>query len=118
MTERNIELLEKTMQHLKDNPNSHEQTEWWCGTTGCFFGWGLALAGLQLDEDDWTVISGGYFGMELPDAAAEVLGLDKREARILSGGSNTIPELELMVKDLINGDELREREYYEEEVNG
>lgn len=112
MIERNIELLEKTMQYIKDHPHDHNQGEWWCGTTGCFFGWAVHLSGLEL-EKDWTVITPGQWaGNFLPETAAELLGLTQDEAATLSNGGNTIAMLELMVKDLVNGDKLKDQRHY------
>lgn len=42
---RNNELLERTMQWIKDHPEQHDQNTWVndCGTAACFAGWACLL---------------------------------------------------------------------------
>lgn len=115
MPERNIELLEKTIQYIKDHPEKHYQREWvnTCGTAACFCGWAAMLSGYtaaQIKEKEHEVIM-TYFG-------ADLLGLNSEEAYMLFKAQNTREMLELMVKDLVNGDELRDWYDYCEEAHG
>lgn len=113
MTQRNIELLQRTMQYIKDHPNQHDQYDYWttCGTPSCFAGWALHLNGITRQQvcDHPYFMTGEY--------AASVLGLTCDEKLWLFSPVNTIPMLELMVKDLVNGDEMRDWAQYREEAN-
>jgi hypothetical protein len=106
---RNTELLQETMQYIKDHPQQHDQSVWMneCGTAGCFLGWAAILSGKPLD---WIKYNIGYA------AGAKLLGLTRVEANILFASGNTRPMLELMVKDLVNGDELRDTQDYLDEA--
>ena len=116
---RNVELLERTMRHILDHPERHDQAQWIapCGTAACFAGWSVLLS------PNWEVFD--YRGVWLarrvgepedvwaPSEAAKVeLGVTPDEAAILFDVVNTRPMLQLMVKDLVNGDDLREVEDY------
>lgn len=107
---RNIELLEKTMQFIKDNPEKHDQAQW-CGTAQCFAGWATSLEGYteRMYRDgrpsmSYLVANGR--NVHAAELAAQLLGLTGDEADRLFDGGNTIEHLELMVKDLVNGGEL------------
>jgi hypothetical protein len=130
MPERNVELLEKTMQHILDHPEKHDQNYWFtqteCGTAACFAGWACLLSGYEVNwssEDAYTNLSGtrrtwGVTGSdgEESDAigsAQELLGLTSQESNTLFCSDNSREALQLMVKDLVNGDELRHSEEYE-----
>jgi hypothetical protein len=97
---RNVELLQRTMQHIKDHPKQHRQgmVMDYCGTAGCFIGWAALLSG-------WSVQRVRFAPMV--ECGAELLGLTQIETMILFDAENTMPMLELMVKDLVNGDKLR-----------
>lgn len=112
MNQRNIELLEKTMQHIKDDPTTWDQSTYWneCGTPGCFAGWACHLAGYNRAQARMMGGDGNTSAF-----AAKLLGLNDCESFHLFNATNTLPELELMVKDLVNGDELRDPvEYWRE----
>jgi len=110
---RNTELLEKTMQFILDHPEQHDQSAW-CGTPQCFAGWAATLTG-------WAKVAGWDVYVRRGDreervsvVAAEELGLTEREANVLFNGGNDVSELQMMVKDLLNGDTLRSaQEYWE-----
>lgn len=112
MTQRNIELLQETMQWLKDHPELHDQSDYWtsCGTPLCFAGWATHLNGLTRQR-----LRDAY--MQTRDYAAFALGLTRDEALTLFASGNTIPMLELMVKDLVNGDVLHSPYDYRREVS-
>ena len=118
---RNVELLERTMQFIDDHPERHDQRSYGyrkkCGTFACFAGWACVLSG----GVTWTKQHDGSKRLiqvrDLPTslAAQRLLGLDDREARALFAVDNTSEVLKLMVKDLVNGDALKEpRSYFEE----
>lgn len=108
----NTELLEKTMQHIKDNPDQHMQSTWCnpaggafnhsCETTACFAGWAMILSGKykahQVEE----------LSAKSQEVAAELLGISWEEACLMFAPARSRVELELMVKDLLNGERLKD----------
>lgn len=109
MPERNVELLQQVMQHIKDRPEQHWQNIWVneCGTEACFCGWAALLSGHEVDE------LGTHNAGCMQDLGADLLGLEHKEADLLFRASNSREMLELMVKDLVNGDQLRDQlDYY------
>lgn len=99
----NTALLEQTMQFIKDNPQSHDQTEW-CGTSRCFAGWMTHFAGWQQWVGAYraTVVKDGL-AATVSLAARREAGLTDWEAEQLFDARNTVEDLELMVKDVIDG---------------
>jgi hypothetical protein len=116
MTGRNIAALEQTMQYIKDHPEQHNQEVYFqqteCGTAACFAGWTCILAGHELIKDDvglvWCLCRNDE-PIWIVTVAQNILGLTRDEAAKLFYCDNSIETLELMVKDLVNGDELRWR---------
>lgn len=108
---RNVELLQKTMQYIKDHPEDHKQWTVWdtCGTPGCFMGWAQCLSGMTFQD---------YINIpqDSIDWAQEHLGLTEHEANLIFYPCNTARMLELMIKDLVNGDEMRLLEDYQGEA--
>ncbi len=111
MTELNRELLEKTMQHIVDHPDQHDQHRVFndCGTPACFMGWAMHFSGMT--HSQW------YTSGSDARWAENNLGLTTDQFYALFDCSNTIPMLQLMVKDLVNGDELRPGEEYWQEAH-
>lgn len=120
----NVELLEQVMQHITDHPEQHNQNFWVdeCGTAGCFAGWAALLSG-------WRVGPAWNFNgpMISPDTlvekdvcgvARDLLNLDAYDAQTLFCATNTRPMLALMVKDLANGETLRDSDEYRDEAEG
>lgn len=112
---RNVPLLEEVMTHIKDHPETHNQSMYLsqneCGTAGCFAGWAWLLSGREYLE-----IDSARDALRVFDGAQELLGLTDREAVALFSPVNSRSTLELMVKDLVNGDELRPEEYYHDDI--
>ena len=108
---RNVALLEATMQQVLDHPETHDQASWDCGSSACFIGWAFRLAG-----QDINVVSGHTRFNDYIGASAELLGLSDIEVMVLSSPTNSVPMLELMVKDLVNGQELRGSYHYHQEA--
>lgn len=94
---RNIKLLTETMQHISDHPEVHNQAKFVCGTTACFCGRAALLCG-------WSVHR--ILATEMMSAGAELLGLHDWEAHRMFASENTIEILQLMVKDIVNGEQL------------
>lgn len=125
---RNTELLQQTMQHIKDHPEKHDQNDWYvsCGTTACFAGWTVLLSGViptEMENLKWT-----GFGTNprtgaldwrynaIAKEARRLLGLTMTESVTVFKSANSVPMLELMVKDLCNGDKLRSTTAYTKEA--
>lgn len=121
----NVELLERVMRHIEDHPAQHDQGIWLdeCGTAGCFAGWACLLSGWRpsvvfapgcglVISPDTLVERGAY------DAALDLLGIDTPDALTLFDAVNTAPMLSLMVKDLVNGEPLRDADEYRDEAEG
>lgn len=114
---RNVELLERVMQHIQDHPEQHNQREWIendCGTAACFAGWAVQFSDMQavqtLTYGVFRDAAGGLYSTG--EAAERVLGLTFEEALALFDARNGRHELALMVKDLVNGDQLLDRAEY------
>lgn len=121
---RNTELLEQTMRHIIDHPRTHDQTSYFtaCATPSCFAGWAIFLAGYRMVDSECLYPEGlacrsGHLA-PYGAHAAELLGLAGEEAKTLFCGGNTREMLALMVKDLVNGDELKEYGDYTKLVRG
>jgi hypothetical protein len=113
----NRELLERTMQYIEDHPEEHYQGMWFmkteCGTTACFAGWACLLSGLTPDFTqrpyNFTDRSSYYVKDDerwVKPIATELLGVSEDDAEILFHSANSLDELKLMVKDLLNGEHL------------
>lgn len=103
----NVELLEQTMRHIIDHPEKHDQRLWVspCGTTACYAGWACILSGAKQTIGTTQIQFAGE--TRHPQyLAAELLGLDHATANNLFNCRNTIEQLELMVKDLVNGQDI------------
>lgn len=131
MTERNYALIEKVWTWIKDHPRKHHQGMWLstCGTAGCFAGWTTLLSGYEAwnhnsvrispDDPNAKALAHDIPWFEQDTTVAPVgslatvlLGLENEDAGRLFNASNSRPMLELMVKDLMNGDTLQEPTYY------
>lgn len=116
--ERNTALLERTMQHIQDHPEQHDQSQYYeyvdevgCSTPSCFAGWAIQFSGLTHKDAYAGRIEEIRPGVMLGSPgviAAGLLGLTMDEAEQLFTGTNTREMLALMVKDLVNGDELQD----------
>lgn len=106
----NVEKLEAVLDYIRTHPEEHDQTTWAerggaCGTTLCFAGTAVALAGYQMvwELDDTAYICSN--GSEL-DAVATIamreLGLTEDQTDSLFIRSVTFDDVERTVKDIIN----------------
>lgn len=126
---RNVELLEQTMQVIKDTPELHRQGYWGtktdCGTAMCFAGWAVTLEGWVFQFGDYEstdpnerslssfVVKGDdQIGRHVPEVARALLGLENHEAETLFDAINTPEMLERMVKDLVNDEPLKDFTHY------
>lgn len=76
---RNATLAYEVLDYIDANPQLWEQTSWYketeCGTTGCFAGWGVLLAGGKGMSDQTALLPDGTRHF-FPDAADIVLGIE------------------------------------------
>lgn len=128
------------MRHIMDHPETHLQGVWTteiqCGTAACMAGWTCLLSGYEIAEYANLPVPMGWGGahglvpsysrvtkdggsaVPVRSTAANLLGLTPDEAETLFSGANTAPMLQLMVNDLVNGDELQELSFYQDLVWG
>lgn len=101
---RNVPLLQATMQHIIDHPEQHDQSVFACGTAACFAGRAAILSGWSVRDVNraWHMWKAGGL----------LLGITYEETTTLFAPDNTSTMLELMVQDLINGDQLRLQPHY------
>jgi hypothetical protein len=68
VTTPNAELAYKVLDHIDAHPESWDQGVWWCGSSGCYAGWTVALSGEAPTLD-----------VDIPQRAAQLLGFEDRE---------------------------------------
>ncbi len=142
----NAERLQTVMQYITDHPEEHNQGWWFsgsCGTAACFAGWAANLYAEQMGMERiagslYYRPIGTYWSVVHPDAkhvrslAIEILDLDDNnhafsdgslvattDASALFAAHNTQAEIQLMVKDLVNGESIAHnytRGVYKEEA--
>lgn len=105
MGELNVELMERVMDRILTDPDSWTQDGYCiigdCGTTFCFAGHAIMLAGGEINEYGAFFFNGERIS---PDVKAQdLLGLDTREAhRIFDTFTKNPDYLHRTVKDVIN----------------
>lgn len=111
----NTVLLRAVMDNILAHPEGHDQ-RWFarrtgCGTTECFAGRAVALAGYPADYTRLLGGEGEVFdtvdGDDIEHYATELLGLDPRSALYLFNESNTTTDLKHMVDELCDHGEIR-----------
>ncbi len=113
----NVELLDRVLDHIRMNPEQHDQRYWaqqeGCNTSYCFAGWTVILEGgkaveyvhkpdLSVAGVDGFCDSDGERIYDVAEWAAFRLGLGFRTASDLFDGYNTFEDIERIVKDLKN----------------
>ncbi len=109
----NVDLLERTLGHIETNPDTWDQATWVrpadCGTALCFAGHAIAIAHPDAQFLSFTGIVVLHPGtpleedVDIPDTAAELLGLDWRESEVLFDPNNNLDRLRSLVADLVAG---------------
>jgi hypothetical protein len=100
---RDTELLEQTMQYILDHPEEHNQMLLsyhltpGCGTPSCFMGWAAALS--EMNKQIFREYGG------LRQWAENRFDISASDFQKVFAESNTVEDLQLMVKQLVNGDE-------------
>lgn len=117
----NTEVLEAVLTHIKDHPEEHDQAIYfcssedgcwtdngtWCGTAACFAGWTAIKYAQEYGYQprarySRTFVKGGR-ERHVSEVAEDILGLSESDAGWLFCAYNTIEDLEVMVKNLIDG---------------
>lgn len=114
MTEINVPLLRKTLEHITAHPEEWNQRMWArvtdCGTACCVAGWAVQFAGHQLGEPECECgtcsdVSHLDDGRRISDVAADVLGLDPSgNACDLFSPSNTLADIWQYASDFTDGE--------------
>lgn len=110
--------LRGVLEHIETHTEEWDQSYWakktGCGTSFCFAGWTVVLAGLG-DEIQWYEDGKWYEdgnlkraetlkdGSTISDTAAMILGLDFDAATRLFYGTNTLDQVRQKVNDLCAG---------------
>lgn len=134
----NVELLQDTMKHIKENPQTWNQNVWFvhldenghraelavtvemtevnsCNTAFCFAGHAALKSGFPAPPQNglswYGAVDGEHY--EASDYARQKLGISWTQADILFNGQNTMEDLEVLVDALIENpnidrDEMRE----------
>lgn len=107
----NFVMLDHVIGVIEANPEQHNQGSWAtqdeCGTTMCLAGWTAKIAGATILFEhgrDWsaTCITPQGERETIPDFAAEVLGLDEREADRLFYTARDLDDIKMIVKEFAN----------------
>lgn len=112
----NVPRLLAELQFVTEHPEQHRQAYWMlrptnaCGTAGCIAGWtvlheGIALAFVDMPwaDEDVSSATGTEDGRAILDVAADILGLNEREAHRLFAGDNTVHDLWRIARDITQG---------------
>lgn len=104
----NAELAYRVLDHIDAHPDSWNQGDWWCGTTGCFAGWAVTLSGCKIDPASGQVEHGppDLLGRSVSGAALKLLrtppytDVFDEECEDLFDGDNDREDLGRIVADL------------------
>lgn len=123
----NVGKIEAVMDYILTHPEEHDQSKWaakseGCGTTMCFAGTAVMLAGHRLMWEECRLDPNGFFAdycvlpsehpcvswwgdgfAPIADIAAYELELNWEERHALFHDSKSLDDLERVVKDIANG---------------
>lgn len=104
----NVELLQKTLDTIKANPQHWDQSKWHCGTSHCFAGFAELIAkNIPIETDESILIRDERFydpkfnDWSTSEHATELLGISDNDAEELFASYRTLEDLEKMVASLI-----------------
>jgi hypothetical protein len=114
----NVELLKKTLQHIKSKPELWGQGQWFrtlydnfgkdSGTAGCFAGWACLLSGYERAPKDGggqstlnVVKHGSLDADNVRHVAVNQLGISYDQADRLFDPDNSLEDLESIVISII-----------------
>lgn len=109
----NIQELERILTYITDHPEEHVQSRWTCGTGACFAGHTALLNGYQaltvgIDFLGSMVVDDRGWGHRVRDVALKILDVDETTSEVLFDGNNTREMIAEMVKDIANGEHLKD----------
>jgi len=112
MTEVNVPLLRKALEHITAHPEEWDQTQWAqqtsCGTACCVAGHVALMTGHEIDFGRVDVysemVTHTTTGRYIEDVARYELGLTSDQSRILFDEMNRLPTLWAYAKHLSNGE--------------
>lgn len=128
MTELNVPLLTKVLEHVTAHPEEWDQSNWAvrrdCGTTYCVAGWTVTMTGHDVDwHEFWNLPLGvhrsdyadvhslaGYTDTTsgcrayIPDVAQFELGLSYEQRKRLFKGSNNLDTLWQLADEFSHGE--------------
>ncbi len=84
---KNLENIKLVLDHIENNPECWQQTNWHCGTSHCFAGWAQVLSGKE--ENDATVRRD----------ARMFFGFNRQEADYYFHGDRKLEELKTALLD-------------------
>ena len=100
----NIELLQKTLDTIKANPEHWNQEQWHCGTSHCFAGFAELIANNLSIEMSCEQVRALRLNGKLEDRicsyAEKLLGITDDDSDVLFDPYNTLEQLERMVDHL------------------
>lgn len=108
----NVELLQKTLDAIKANPQHWNQQFWHCGTSHCFAGFAELLANnlsVETSEEQVRALKlNGELRCSTGGYAEELLGISDEDSDVLFYGYNTLEQLERMVAHLVEHGSLED----------
>jgi hypothetical protein len=125
----NVELLEDTMKHIEENPQTWSQNNWYvwrtatgdkywgvvttemvetnsCGSAYCFAGHAALSAGFSAPPKENYAGWFGQNGQYVDEFARETLGLTQAQADALFHGDNSMDDLRNMVDAIIENPKI------------
>lgn len=97
----NEKLIACVLEHIETHREEWDQSEWlrvrgnesneWCGTTGCFAGWAVALS---TPANQWPPST-----MYVRRDAARLLGITDEESLRLFSGANSLEDIKRYLQD-------------------
>lgn len=101
----NAELLTTISELIDATPEKLDQTSWRCGTTRCVAGWVVELTAAWVSDNmfnpGYQVVATPNRFYEVDDYAQAELGLSDSQAERLFFATNTIEDVQLAIKELL-----------------
>lgn len=115
----NVELLQKTLDTIKANPQHWNQKFWHCSTSHCFAGFAELIANnlpIEMSFEQLRAFKlNGKLEYSTGRYAEKLLGISDDDGDTLFYGYNTLEQLERMVAYLIEHGSLEDFEDYIDE---
>lgn len=110
----NVQLLQKTLDHIRSHPEEWEQRFWRCGAGMCFAGHAAILGGatwlteldVTADDFDTVVMPDKTTKHPVQFAAQQLLDVTFPQADKLFSADNTFAQLEHLVEAIVRDEEV------------